>query len=197
MGGVKPIIILKARIRIPNVCSTLSFQLLPLHVSYQVLTCVLQEHFSARQESFTCTPQTLVNPVRALLSHAVLKQQGLKTYLKKKIKKSRILMITLVTLLYIIDNFASHTWNWEQLSIFWRVLMTSGPIQYQISLVYLRTWPCSALWCWTLTSTNLGLSKTLAYFSPSWHLLFSFTSKLEACGLSEVKKGWIKGDDWF
>lgn len=147
----------------------------------------------ARKGLHTLLRYISVNLVRALLSHAVLKQQGLETYFEK----SRIFTIMLVTLLNIIDNFASHTWNWEQLSIFWSVLMTSGPIQYQISMVYLGTWPHSAFWYWTLTSTNLGLSETLAYFSLSWHLLFSFTSKPGTCGLSEVKKGWIKGDDWL
>lgn len=71
----------------------MSFQLLLLHVrSVTILCvtpCVLQEHFSASEESFTCTPQILVNPVRALLFHAVLKQQGLKTCKKKKKKQKK------------------------------------------------------------------------------------------------------------
>jgi len=51
-------------------------------------------------------PVLYQNPVRALLSHAVFKQQGLKTSRKK-----RTFMITLVTLLYVIDNFVCHPWS--------------------------------------------------------------------------------------
>lgn len=35
--------------------------------------------------------------------------------------------LLVVTLLYIMHDFASHPWSWEQLSTFCSMTMTSGP----------------------------------------------------------------------
>lgn len=157
-----------------------------------VTPCVLQEYFSASQENFTCTPQTLVNPTRALHSHAVLKQQGIKTFLKR----NQYLYDCVGYVAYIIDNFASHPWSWELLSRFHSVTMTSRPNGSNLLGL-----PENLTWLSTLVLNiykyKLWLYRTLACFSLGWHFLFRFTSKPEACGLSKVRKGWIKAGDWL
>lgn len=126
MGVAKPVIFLRAWISIPNfVIQVLSVPPPSCPKSGTILwvtPCMLQEYFNASQENFTSTPQTPVNPVRALHSYAVLEQQGIKTYLKNQDPYDHIGYVA-----YIVDTFASHPWSWELLSRFHSVTMSSGP----------------------------------------------------------------------